>query len=192
MSVQGLLQAINTEHRLHAVANPPAEHPARVPVDDRHQIREAMCQPDVPQGDFLRGVGDIRAPDLVGTDYRDTEQVRIYLVFCVWPAGVRPWRHAGQPHLPHQALYPLTIDAMAHALEKYHHLAATVERTPRVLLVDQATEQQIIFVDQPGLLVRIDRGTRYPGQNALPDHADRIRLVDPRLSHHGRLIPDFF
>ena len=63
VGAQSLLQAINTECGFHAVADAPAEHPARIPVDDCDQVDEATTQPDV---------GDIGAPDLVGLDYRDT------------------------------------------------------------------------------------------------------------------------
>src|SRR5471030_788473 len=84
------------------------------------------------------------------------------------------------------------IDAVAHLIEENNHLAAAVERAPCVFLVNQATEQQITFVERTAHLRRIDCGARYSRQNALPDHGHRIRLVDPRLPHHGRLIPDFF
>ena len=128
-----------------------------------------------------------------GLTTRNTaQQVGIDLVLRVWTAGVGPRRHAGQPHCPHQPLYPLAIDDMARRLEKDHHLAAAVERMPCVFFVDQATEQQIAFIDRPGLLPRIDRGARYSCQHALPDHWHRIPFVDPRLPHHDRLIPDFF
>ena len=56
---QGVLQAVHTEHRLHAVADAPAEHLAGVPIDDRHQIGKSMCQADVR---------DVRAPHLVRPD----------------------------------------------------------------------------------------------------------------------------
>jgi hypothetical protein len=72
-------------------------------------------------------------------------------VFRVRTAGVGPRRHAGQPHLLHQALYPLAIDGVAQALEENNHLAATIKRMSCVFLVDQATEQQIAFIDRTGL-----------------------------------------
>lgn len=81
---------------------------------------------------------------------------------------------------------------MARRLEEDHHRAAAIERAPRVFLVDQAPEQQFAVIDRPGLLLRLDRGAGYPGQNALPDHGHILPFVDPRVPHHGRLIPDFF
>ncbi len=72
-------------------------------------------------------------------------------------AGVRAWRHTRQPHFPHQALDPFTIDIMACCFEKNHHLTAAVERMAGVFFVDQTTEEQIAFIDQSGLLLRVDR-----------------------------------
>ena len=164
--------------------DPPAEHPPRVPVNDRHQIDEAAWQPDV---------GDIRAPDLVWPDHGNpAQQIGIDLVLRVRPARVGTRRHPRQPHLAHQASYPLAIDEVTHRLEKDHHLAAAVKRVPGVLFVDQATDQQIAFIDRLGLLLRIDRGARDAGQNALPNDGYRICSVDPPVPDHGRLIPDFF
>ncbi len=184
MVAQGFFQAIDAEHRFHAVADPPTENPTRVPVDDRHPVGETSRQPDVR---------DVRAPNLVGSDDWDAaQQVGVNLVFRVWAAGVRTRRHAGQAHLPHQVLYPLAIDDVARHLEKHNHLAAAVKRAPRVLFVDQTAEQQIAFIDQFRFVLCIDRGAGDPGQNALLDDADWRLWADPGLPRHGRLIPDFF
>ena len=63
---------------------------------------------------------------------------------------------------------------------------------PGELLVDQAAQQQVAFIDNAGLLLRIDRRTRHPGQNALPNYSYRTAFGNPPLPDHGRLIPDFF
>ena len=54
-------------------------------------------------------------------------------MFRVWTAGIRPRRHAGQAHLPHEALYPLAIDGVTRHLEEYDHLAAAVEWVSSIL-----------------------------------------------------------
>jgi hypothetical protein len=114
-------------------------------------------------------------------------------VLRVRAAGVgASWRHPRQPHLPHQAAYPFVIHELTRRLEKDNHLAAAVKRVPGVFLIDQTTEQQIAFIDRPGFLLRINSGTGYPGQHALPDNGHRIPGVDPPVPDHGRLIPDFF
>lgn len=50
---------------------------------------------------------------------------------------------------------PFAVDIMACCFED--HLAAATERMADVFLVDQTTEEQIAFIDRPGLLLRIDR-----------------------------------
>jgi hypothetical protein len=98
---QGVLQAIDAEHGFHAVADPPTEHPPRVPVDDRHQVGEAARQPDVRY---------VRAPNLVWPDHGNaTQQIGIDLVLWVRAAGVGARRHPRQPQLLRQAPYPLAI-----------------------------------------------------------------------------------
>jgi hypothetical protein len=131
MGAQGILQAIHTEHRVHAVADPPAEHLTAIPVDHRHQVGKATQQADVR---------DVRAPHLIRPDHSNpAQQVRIYLVRRVSPARVRTRRHAGQPHQPHQPLNPLAIDQVTCFTEEDHHPPAAVERVPGVFLIDQAT-----------------------------------------------------
>ena len=116
MPSQGFFQAINTELCLHAVADPPAQYPPRVPVNHRHQVGKATGQPDI---------GNISALDLVRSSYKNTaQQVGIDLVPRSWTAGVGTWCHTGQPHFSHQALYPLAVDGMTSHLEKDQHLAA--------------------------------------------------------------------
>jgi len=61
-------------------------------------------------------------------------------------AGVRPWCHTDQSHLPHHALDPFAIDSMAETLKENNHFTATIERMPVVFLVDQATEQHVAFI----------------------------------------------
>ena len=55
MVAYGPLQTIDTECGFHVVADPPAEHPARVPVDDCDQVGKAMRQPDA--GDVRKNMG---------------------------------------------------------------------------------------------------------------------------------------
>ena len=60
--------------------------------------------------------------------------------------GVWPRCHASQPHLAHQALYPLAIDGVTRHFEEDNHPAAAIERVPRVFLINQVTEQQVAFI----------------------------------------------
>jgi len=90
VSTQSVLQAIDTEYGFHAVADPPVEHPARVPVNDRHQVGEAMRQPNV---------GDIRAPNLIGPDNRNTARFFAALIasrsLCAQPGVQGEGRSGG-------------------------------------------------------------------------------------------------
>ena len=135
---------------------------------------------------------DIRAPDLVGPNHGNVaQQVGIDLVLRVRAAGVGARRHPGQPHRPHQLLYTFSIDGVAHFPEKDDHPAAAVEGGR----VNSSSIKWLCSrsLSSTGLVLPcIDRGAGYPGQGALLDDGNRISSIDPRLSDHGRLIPDFF
>lgn len=76
---QRIFQTIDAERRVHAVADPPGQHPPRRPVDDRYPIHEAARQPKV---------GDVRAPDRVRSGNRDAaQQVGIDPMFRMLDAG---------------------------------------------------------------------------------------------------------
>lgn len=43
---KGIFYTVGAKQGVHFVADSPSEHPARIPVDHRHQIHEATFQPD--------------------------------------------------------------------------------------------------------------------------------------------------
>jgi site-specific DNA recombinase len=134
-----------------------------------------------------------RAPHPVGSDHRNaTQQIRIDRVFRARTAGVRPRRHARQSHQSHQASYALAIDRVVRLLKEDDHPAGAVKRVPGVLLVNQPTVDEIAGIDHRWAALRIDRGAAYPRQSTLLNHVNRIARVDPPVTYHGRLIPDFF
>ena len=148
---QSVLQAIDTEHGLHAVADPPAEDFAAVPVDDGDQVGEAARQPDVR---------DVNAPHLTRSDHLNpSQQVGIDLVLGMRATGVGARRHSHPSDLTHQALYPFAVDRLALHFQKRHHFPAAVERGARELFVDQLAEQEVAFIDRSGFLLRIHRRT---------------------------------
>jgi len=57
MALQGLLQSIDTEVRVHGVGYPPGQHLAAVPVDNGDQVHEAPDQRDIT---------DVSCSNLVG------------------------------------------------------------------------------------------------------------------------------
>lgn len=63
MRAQSILQAVHAEHRLHGVADAPAQHPPGVPVHDGQQVGKAAGQTNV---------GDVGTPHLVDAHHRHT------------------------------------------------------------------------------------------------------------------------
>ena len=107
-------------------------------------------------------------------------------------ARVRSWGHSSQEHGAHEALYPLAVDPVATAKQMHHHLAAAVERMPRVFLIDQALESFVNLDEHHGLALGVDRRARYAGQHALAFLRQFGMNANPAVPDHGRLIPDFF
>ena len=148
---QSVLQAIDTKHGLHAVADPPTENFAAVPVDDGDQVSEAARQPDVR---------NVRAPNLIRPgDRYPAQQVGIDLVPGMRAARVGARRNRCKSDQPHQALYPFAVDGVPRSFEKYHHFPTAVERVLCEFFVDQLAEQEIAFIDRSGFLLRIHRRT---------------------------------
>jgi hypothetical protein len=148
---QSVLQAIDTEHGLHAVADPPAEDFAAVPVDEGDPVGEAARQPDGR---------DVNAPHRTRSDHLNpSQQVGIDLVLGMRATGVGARRPSHPSDLTHQALYPFAVDRLALHFQKRPPLPTAVERVPCELFVDQWAEQQVAFIDRPGFLLRIDRRT---------------------------------
>ena len=184
MLSQGVFQAVHAERRFHAVADAPTQHPPGIPVDHSHQVGKASLQAHV---------GDVRTPDLIRPHHRHpTQQIGVHLVLWVRRAGVRPWRHPGQEHGAHEALYPLAVDPVATAKQVHHHLAATVERMARVFLIDQALEHFVDLDEHHWLALGVDRRARHAGQHALALLRQVGMNANPAVPDHGRLIPDFF
>ena len=113
MEGEGLFQGGHTEVTRHGVGQSPAEHLAAVPVHDRDQVEEALCE---------RDVGNVRAPDLVGpVDEESPQQVGVFEVRLVRNrrsllGGQRP-----DSHQVHQPLDALAVDEHPLASEHAHH-----------------------------------------------------------------------
>jgi len=93
-------------------------------------------------------------------------------------------------------LYALPVGGATAPTQIHQHLASAKKWGAGVLLVDQALEQIIaLYADafeKFELLLRIERGAWYAGQHTLPTQGNRIRLFNPAVACHGKLIPDFF
>jgi len=98
------------------------------------------------------------------------------------PAQMRLRINRLQTHLPHQSLHMFPVDRMTILVQDGLHLSGTVKWRPRILLVDHAHEQQIIFIDHRFI---IDAG---------PGNVQKLRLVADgnisiRLVNERYLIP---
>ncbi len=181
---QRIFQAIDAERGVQAVADPPAQYPPQVPVDDRHQINETSQELDVRNVD---------TPNLIGpADLHAAQQVGINCLLGMSHARRRPRRHPSQPHMTHQPLHPLAVCDIFQSPKKNHHPAAAVKRPTRVFLIHQPAQQQILLA----LLARrppsVERSPCHPCQFALPHHRQfRLSLYPayPCLAAHS---PDFF
>ena len=100
VSGESVFQRLGAEPRIQAVGEPTAQYFARVPVDDSHQIQEALAH---------RNVRDV-PPHLVGSvNNQALEQVRINPVPLVRPGGSGLGMQRFYPHQAHQPLYPFTV-----------------------------------------------------------------------------------
>ena len=134
----------------------------------------------VAQMGFLTIRGDVGAPDLVwSVDVDTSQQIGIDLVPGVWAACIGARRHTHQSHLAHEALHAFTVHDVPGSGKYYHHASAAVKRVPRVLLVYQGAQQQILSVNQLWFLVRVQRGTRNASEFTLVGGV-RLVLSSPR------------
>jgi hypothetical protein len=105
VSGQRFFQSFNAEVSFHAIGQSPAQNLAALPVHDGHQIEEPAS---------LRDVADINTPDLVGAgDRQCPQQIGPDLMLRMLLAGVRCLIDRYQPHLAHQAAYPVATAFMA-------------------------------------------------------------------------------
>jgi len=102
--LEGLAQSNQAELTIQSVGELPSQHVSTVPINHGHQIHETTSH---------RNVGNVGAPDLIRTGYRQpAQEIREYLV---------PWSRFAcsglgidglQAHYLHQTLDPLVVDRM--------------------------------------------------------------------------------
>jgi len=104
-ALQGFFQALHAEGGVQAVAQPPADDVAAVPVHHRRKVNVPAPQ---------RNVGDVRAPDLIRTLYGQVpKQIRVDLVLFPWLARPGTPVHGPKPHQAHQSTYPLAVCSLS-------------------------------------------------------------------------------
>ena len=172
---QRRIQSVNTEPGVHGVRQPPRQDMARRPVHDGDQVQEATLN---------RDVGDIGAPDLIGSiDLNPLEQIRVNPMRRVRRAGSRRLIDGFQAHETHQAPHTMTADANAVPPQLADHLAAAIERILQEQLIDAAHQGQVLRALPLGRVVERRPADR---QNlALPAQA-QSGMIAP---HHGLAFP---
>ena len=116
----GLVQGLDAEVGMHRIAEPPAQHLARGPIHDGHQLEEAVLD---------RHERDIGAPDLIGSvDLHLSQQIRIDRVLWVSLAGPRPFVDSLQTHLGYQPPDAVTPDDRAFSSQISRDLTTAEER----------------------------------------------------------------
>ena len=133
----------------------------RRPVHDRDQVEDPAPH---------RDVGDIGAPNMIGTIHRHIPQkIRINPVRRVRRAGSRRLVDGLQAHEPHQPPNPVTAGRDAFPPQLACHLAAAVEGIFEKQLVDAAHQRQSLRALPLGRI--IERGPADRNKPALTAQA---------------------
>ena len=131
-----LLQGRHAEVGRHGVGESPAEHLARVPVHDRHQVEETLLEGNV---------GDVGAPDVIGViDGEPSQPVGVFDVLGVRDGGLLLGCQRVNSHQVHQALDPLAIHRVTHSRQDLHHHARAVLGVVQVEPVDDLHQGQVL------------------------------------------------
>jgi site-specific DNA recombinase len=132
------------------------------------------------------------APHLVAAvDGQPAQQVRVDLVLRVRLAGVGPLVNRLQPHCPQQPPGPLGVDFVPQAAQVGRHPQHTVARRPRVLLVQQAHQREVLRAFARRAVVQA--GAVQAQQLALPADAEpRVLRIDQPPPRGYGLACDFF
>src|SRR5487761_119197 len=176
-------QRPQAESLFHRQRQRPAQHIPAEPIHHRHQVHK-------PAGH--RNVGDIRAPDLVGSLHlQSPQQVRVDFMRLRAPAQPRLGIDGFQAHHRHQPPHPLPVHPPTLAPQPCHHPPASVKRPPRVLLVQKPHQPPILFALR--LRPIIQARPADPQQRALTPHAEvGMSSLHPPAAILTRRDPLFF
>lgn len=132
------IENLSAQPRIDCVRHGPAQDEAAEPVDDRSQVGEAILQPNIR---------NIAAPNVVdGVDRDIAQQIRMDLVAGRRLTQVSLGIDRRQPENTHQALNAFPVYTEGNLAPQHRQQAATaVERPARVMLVEQAKQQQVLF-----------------------------------------------
>lgn len=121
ITFQRHVQGIQTELRVKAVGEPPAEHVRGEEIHDRHQVEEALLQWDV---------GDICGPHLIHSrDRADIHQAGKAFGWIPWHRGARFLVDRLSTRAAHEVSYPVAADRDPFSGQVVHHSAQGRSRT---------------------------------------------------------------
>src|ERR1035441_1646235 len=132
---QSLVQCFDAERSVHGDRQPPSQHAAAKPVDDRSQIDEAMRHGDI---------GNVHCPNLIGPrDRESAQQVEINPVPWRGFGGVRSAIESLDAHAPHQCAHVAATHFKTLMAEHVAQHAAAGERIVHVQFVDAPHQHQV-------------------------------------------------
>jgi hypothetical protein len=142
---QRVFQSFQTETGFHGIGNGPAQHLPRIPVHHRAQVGVAAGH---------RHVGDVGAPDLVGSgNLQIPQQVGILAVAVIRNTGARLAPDRFVTHLPPKSLHALAVDVHAViTLEDDRSFTAAKARIDHGYFVQQAFDPDVFRVYGHGLI----------------------------------------
>ena len=144
------LKGIQTELRVKAVGELPAEHMPGMEIHDRHQVEEAFLQ---------RDVGDIGRPNLInGFDLLDVHQAGKPLGRLARQRRAEFLVDRPQTHAPHEVPDSVTADRDPFSGQVVHHPAAAAAGVLQVEGVDLGHDPQRRFAHRRRPVV--ERGSR--------------------------------
>ena len=144
-------ESFDTKRCIQGVGKLPGKDETAVPVNDGHQIHEALCH---------SAVSDIRAPYLIGVgNLKAPQKIRIDLVFRRRLAGSRLRSHSFKAKNSHEALYFLPIDLVSPAAKPCRHSAASVKGSSEILGIYEIHENKVLRAFPAGSARIIIAGT---------------------------------
>ena len=127
---QGLLDRLDAEVGRQRVGQPPRQHSATGPVQDREEILKATRH---------RTVRDISRPDMVGSgDLQMTEQIRVHPMRRMLLDGIGFSVQRFDTHAGHHGAHPLAPDPVVFSSQQVAQHPGSGKRSGQMELVDPA------------------------------------------------------
>ena len=131
---QGLLDRLDAEVRCQRVGQPPRQHTATGPVQDREEIHKAPRH---------RNIRDISRPDLVGSgDRQMAKQIGVHPMCRMSLAGVGFAVERFEAHGGHHGTHPLAPDLVSFSPQEVAQHSGSGKRRGQMELVDPAHQRE--------------------------------------------------